>query len=323
MKKFVMTQPVCPQALALLQGKADIFVANDGDPNNYPDRIKDADAIIVRIGKLDRGAIEKAHNLKVIGRTGVGYDTIDLEAANERGIPIVITPGANSLSVAEHTIALMLAAAKNLIESDTETRTGNFSSVRSNGKMFEVHGKKAGIIGLGAIGIETARLCKALGMDVLGYDPYLPKEKAEDRGITYYSDYESMLGDCDFVSLHVPLFDTTKNMIAKKQFGMMKKTAVLINCARAEIVNEADLIEALESETIAGAAIDVFENEPPPQDSPILRAKNLLCTPHSAAQTREAVIRMHTICVEGCLAILRGEQILNVANKDVYQHTRN
>jgi len=316
--KFVMTQSVCPQALKLLENKAEVFVANDGDLNNYADQIKDADAIIVRIGKLDRKAIEKAPNLKVIGRTGVGYDNIDVEAANERNIPIVITPGANNLSVAEHTLAMMLAISKNLAQCDTETRNGNFTSVRGNGKIFEVCGKKVGIIGLGAIGIETARLCKALGMDVLGYDPYLPKEKMEELNILHYADYESMLGDCDFVSLHVPLLDETKNMIGKKQLQMMKKTAILINCARAGIVNEADLIEALENGTIAAAGTDVFETEPPPMDSPALRAKNLLCTPHSAAQTQEAVIRMHTMCVESCLAILRGQQVSNIANKVVY-----
>ena len=317
--KVVMTQAVCPEALAILQDKASVFIANDGNPNNYVKEIKDADAIIVRIGTLDRKAIEQAPNLKVIGRTGVGYDCVDVEAANERGIPIVITPGTNNRSVAEHTIALMFALSKNIVESHIETKNGNFNTVRANGKMFEILGKKVGIIGLGAIGAEVARLCKALGMKTFGYDPLMERGKIEELGCVYYSNFELMLGDCDFVSLHVPLLDVTKNMIGKKQLEMMKQSAFLINCSRGGIVNEADLVEALENETIAGAGIDVFENEPPSLENPLFRAKNLVWTPHSAAQTQEAVIKMHTMCVESCLAVLRGEQISNVANKNVYK----
>jgi D-3-phosphoglycerate dehydrogenase len=320
--KFIMTQPLCEAGLALLKGKADVFIANNGDPNTYPDKMRDADAIIVRIGKMDRAAIEQSPNLRVIGRTGVGFENVDVAAATETGIPVVLTPGTNNRSVAEHTIALMLAVSKNLVEGCAETRKGNFWAIRGAGKTFEIFGKKAGFIGLGAIGSEAARLARALGMETLGYDPFLSGEKIEALGCVRYENYERMLADCDFVSLHVPLTEATKNMIARKHFAAMKKTAVLINCARGGIVNEADLRDALENGVIAAAGIDVFETEPPDTANPLLGVKNLVCSPHSAAQTREAVLAMHTMCVDGCLAVLRGEKWPHVADKNVYNHPR-
>jgi D-3-phosphoglycerate dehydrogenase len=320
--KFVVTQPLCGAGLALLEGQADVFVANDGDPNNYPDAMRDADALIVRIGKIDGAAIGRSPKLRVIGRTGVGFETVDVAAATAAGIPVVLTPGTNNRSVAEHTVALMLAVSKNLVEGHVETRKGNFTAARSTGKAFEVLGKKAGFIGLGAIGAEAARLARALGMQTLAHDPFLSREKVEALGCVWYADYGRMLGDCDFVSVHVPLTEATRNMITRKQFAMMKKTAVVINCARGGIINEADLAEALENGSIAGAGLDVFESEPPDAAYPLLGAKNLVYSPHSAAQTKEAVIAMHTMCVEGCLAVLRGEKWPQVADSNVYGHRR-
>jgi D-3-phosphoglycerate dehydrogenase len=320
--KFVMTQSLCEAGLALLREKADIFVANDGDPNNFLDEMRDAEAIIVRIGKMDRRAIEHSPSLRVIGRPGVGFESVDINAATEAGIPVVITPGANNRSVAEHTIALMFAISKNLVEGYEETRKGNFSVIRGAGKAFEILGKKAGFIGLGAIGAEAARLARALGMETLGCDMFLSREKIEALGCIWYENYEQMLKDCDFVSIHVPLTDTTRNMISREQISMMKKSAVLINCARGGIINEIDLKDALENGVIAAAGIDVFEREPPDAGDPLLGARNLLYSPHSAAQTREAVLAMHTMCVEGCLAVLRGEKWPHVADSNVYRHSR-
>ncbi len=319
--KFVMTQSVCKEGLELLDGKADIYVADNQDPNNYLDEMQEADAIIVRIAKCDKNAIENSPKLKVIGRTGVGYDSVDVETATKLGIPVVITPGANNRSVAEHAVALMFAVSKNIVEGQIETGKGNFE-IRGAGKAFELLNKKVGFIGLGAIGRETLNICKGIGMEVLGYDPFLTKEAVEQMGATYFENYEEMLKVCDFVSIHVPLVENTKNMISKKQLETMKKTAVVINCSRGGIVNEADLAEALNNGVIGGAGTDVFEVEPPTQDNPLLTAKNLVYSPHSAAQTKEAVINMHTMCVEGCLAIVNGEKWPHVADKKVYDHPR-
>ena len=289
--KFVMTQAVCAEGLSKLEGKANYYVANNGDPNEYLDEMKDADALIVRIAKCDKNVIENSPNLKVIGRTGVGYDSVDVEAATKAGIPVVITPGANNRSVAEHAVAMMFSIAKNFSEAETEMKNGNWN-IRDAKKAFELLYKKVGFIGLGAIGRETQKICKAIGMKTLGYDPYLSKEKIEEIGCIYFEDYHDMIKECDIISINVPFVESTKNLIAKKELESMKPTAVLINCSRGGIVNEKDLIDALNNGVIAAAGTDVFEQEPPSQDNPLLNTKNLLISPHSAAQTREAVINM-------------------------------
>lgn len=319
--KFVMTQAVCDEGMAMLTGKADICVADNPDPNNYLDEMKDADALIVRIAKCDRNAIEHSPNLKVIGRTGVGYDSVDVKAATERGIPVVITPGANNRSVAEHAVGMMFAIAKNFVEAQSEMEKGNWE-IRGAKKVFELLGKKVGFIGLGAIGREAQKICKGIGMVTAGYDPFLPREKVEEMGAEYYEDYHELLKDCDFISIHVPLLDSTRNMIGKEELASMKRTAVIINCSRGGIINEEALVEALNQGVIAGAGTDVYVEEPPVPGGPLLTAKNLLCSPHSAAQTREAVVRMAEMCVEGCLAVCNGEKWPYVADPKVYDHPK-
>ncbi|MEW9109724.1 hydroxyacid dehydrogenase [Cytobacillus gottheilii] len=319
--KFVMTQAVTSEGMELLDGIADIYVADNQDPNNYLDEMKDADALIVRIAKCDGNAIENSPNLKVIGRTGVGYDTVDVETATKHGIPVVITPGANNRSVAEHAVALMFSLAKNLFEGQVELVAGNWE-VRGLKKAFELQGKTVGIIGLGSIGQETAKICKGIGMNVAGYDPFLKPEDAEKMGIEYFGDYRKLLEECDVVSVHVPLTKETENMISKKELSTMKKTALIINTSRGGIVNEGDLVEALNNGTIAGAGFDAFCNEPLGADDPLLNCPNLVLSPHSAAQTREAVIKMATSCVEGCLAIVNGKKWPYVADPAVYNHPK-
>lgn len=319
--KFVMTQAVCPEGLQMLDGVADVYVADNQDPNNYLDEMKDADALIVRIAKCDGHAIENSPNLKVIGRTGVGYDSVDVKTATAHGIPVVITPGANNRSVAEHAVAMMFALSKNLVEAQQEMCKGNWE-IRGAKKAFELEGKTIGILGLGAIGRETAKICEGCGMKVAAYDPFLSKEQVEGYGAVYYENYEDLLKVSDVVSIHVPLTDETKNMISKKQLTEMKKTALIINCSRGGIINETDLVETLKAGEIAGAGTDVFCSEPPKTDDPLLNCPNLIVSPHSAAQTREAVIKMAQMCVKGCLAVAEGKKWPFVADKSVYDHEK-
>lgn len=319
--KFVMTQAVCPEGLQMLDGVADVYVADNQDPNNYLDEMKDADALIVRIAKCDGHAIENSPNLKVIGRTGVGYDSVDVKTATAHGIPVVITPGANNRSVAEHAVAMMFALSKNLVEAQQEMCKGNWE-IRGAKKAFELEGKTIGILGLGAIGRETAKICEGCGMKVAAYDPFLSKEQVEGYGAVYYENYEDLLKVSDVVSIHVPLTDETKNMISKKQLTEMKKTALIINCSRGGIINETDLVEALKAGEIAGAGTDVFCSEPPKTDDPLLNCPNLIVSPHSAAQIREAVIKMAQMCVKGCLAVAEGKKWPFVADKSVYDHEK-
>lgn len=317
--KFVMTQAVCPEGMKLLDGVSQVYVADNQDPNNYLDQMQDADALIVRIAKCDGHAIEHSPNLKVIGRTGVGYDTVDVKQATELGIPVVITPGANNRSVAEHAVAMMFALSKNLVQAQNEMCAGNWE-IRGAGKAFELEGKTVGVIGMGAIGRETAKICQGCGMKVAGYDPFMSREKIEALGAKYYADYRELLKTADIITIHVPLTEETRNMIAKEQLASMKKTALIINCSRGGIINESDLVQALREGVIAGAGTDVYCNEPPKTDDPLLNCPNLIVSPHSAAQTREAVIKMAQMCINGCLAVCRGEKWPYVADPKVYEH---
>lgn len=316
--KFILSHPIVPEAMQMLDG-CDVQVLNSRDMAENKTEIADADAIIARISHVTAEAIEAAKDLKVIGRTGVGYDMVDVEAATRRGIPVVLTPGANNRSVAEHTVALLFALSKNLLEGHNEQMKGNYA-IRNKGVTFELLGKTIAVLGLGAIGGEVARLCKAIGMKVIGYDPFLPEDKIAALGCEPTGDFRAVLPQCDFVTVHMPLLDSTRGMIGEKEITDMKPTAMIVNCARGGIVDEKALAVALNEGRLAGAGIDCFENDPPKTDDPLLNAKNVIASPHSAAQTKEAVIRMHKMCVEGCLAVLRGEKWPYVADKKVYDH---
>ncbi len=319
--KFVMTQAVCQEGLNILRPQADIYVADHQDPNTYLDEMQEADALIVRIAKCDGNTIKNSPNLKVIGRTGVGYDTVDVETATKLGIPVVITPGANNRSVAEHTVAMIFALSKNLMEAQEQMCKGNWE-IRGAKKAFELEGKTVGILGLGAIGRETAKICKGCGMNIAAYDPFMTKEQVEAQGVVYYEDYMTLLQECDIVTIHIPLTEKTKDMITAKELSIMKPTALLINCSRGGIVNEADLVDALKNGVIAGAGTDVFCNEPPQIDDSLLHCPNLIVSPHSAAQTKEAVIKMATMCINGCLSVIRSEKWPYVADISVYDHPK-
>lgn len=316
--KFILSHAIVPEAMQLLDG-CEAKVLNTRDMAENKTDIADADAIVARISHVNAEAIEAAKNLKVIGRTGVGYDMVDVQAATARGIPVVLTPGANNRSVAEHTVALLFALSKNLVEGHNEQMKGNYA-IRNKGVAFELLDKTIMVLGLGAIGGEVARLCKAIGMNVLGYDPFLPEDKMAALGCEPVKDYKAALPRCDFVTVHMPLLDSTRDMIGEAEIASMKPTAMIVNCARGGIVDEKALAAALNEDRLAGAGIDCFENDPPQTDDPLLNAKNVIASPHSAAQTKEAVIRMHKMCVEGCLAVCRGEKWPYVADKKVYDH---
>ena len=297
--KIVMTHPLSQAGMDVLETSgAQLYVANSAQPETYLDQLRDADAFIIRVGLCPAEIIAQCPNLKVIGRTGVGYDNVDVAFATSRGIPVVFTPGANNRSVAEHAVACMFALAKNLPEADAQLRQGNWK-IRDAQKAFEL-----------------------LGMETAGFSHSRNRAKVEAAGCQYYEDMEQLLRDCDIITIHNPLTPETQDMISAKQLAMMKKTALLINTSRGPIVNEKDLADALNQDLIAGAAVDVYSEEPAVLDNPVFSAKNLICTPHSAALTREGTGRMGAWCAEGCLAICRGERWENVVDKSVYQHER-
>lgn len=322
--KFTMTQAICDEGMQMLKEQVpdiQIYIADNQDPNNYLDQMKDTDAIIVRVARCDGHAIENSPRLKVIGRTGVGYDSVDVKKATELGIPVVITPGANSRSVAEHAIAMMVSLSKCLYEYQLEMGKGNWE-IRNARKAFEFEGKKVGILGMGAIGREVCKMAHGLGMEVLGYDLFLSRERIESLGAEYFENYEELLCKADFVTVHVPLTDETRGMISMKQMKEMKKSAIIINCSRGGIVDEKDLYNALAEGIVGGAGLDVYGQEPVDVNNPLLTLENVVASPHSAAQTQEAVIKMAQMCVKGCLAILDGKKWPYVADKKVYDNPK-
>ena len=211
--KVTMTEAICREGMALLEDKAEIFVAHDAHPHNYLDQLRDTDAFIVRVadkGAVDKETMESSPALKVIGRTGIGYDSVDVEAATALGIPVVITPGANNRSVAEHAVTLMLALSKNLVEGDVEQRKGNWK-IRDAKKAFEVEEKTCLIIGLGTIGKIIAHLCLGLDMKVIGYDAFLTREQMAELGVEKYDDKFQALGAADVVVVQMPLIEGVTN----------------------------------------------------------------------------------------------------------------
>ena len=250
MSKIVMTQALCDAGYEPLAKEGPIYVANNGNPSEYPEEMKDAECIVVRIGHMNRAEIEAAPRLRVIGRSGIGYDSIDITAANEHGIPVVIAPHCNADSVAEHTLALMFALASNIVECHNEAVKGNFE-IRNSGKTFELQGLTVGIVGFGDIGKRVGRLCRAVGMRLMAYDPYCSAEDMETQGAVCCQELSELLSNSDIVTIHTPLNDETRGLLGLEQLRQMKPTALLINCARGGIVDEAALIRALEEEHLS------------------------------------------------------------------------
>jgi len=284
--KIVVAEKIAPAALALLQDEAKWQVVGpeqiDGD---LAGQLEGADALIVRSAVfVDGKTLDAAKKLRVIGRAGVGVDNIDVEAATKRGIAVMNTPGANAVAVAEHTLALMLAMARHLPKADSTTRAGKWEKKSLQGA--ELRGKTLGIVGLGRIGVEVAKRAKAFGMKVVAHDPFVSTVLVRELGLAL-APLDEIYQEADYLTLHVGLTPQTQGMINAATLAKMKKGARLVNCARGELVDEAALAAALKSGHIAGAALDVFAEEPP-KSSPLLALPNVIATPHIAGSTREA-----------------------------------
>ncbi len=317
LKKTVLAaQPLHPAATKLLQENAIYRVASSPDPETMAREAKGVHAIAVRLSILPASVIEAADSLEVIGRTGVGIDNIDVAAATRRGVPVVYTPEANTLSVAEHVLGVVLALAKGYPRLDRETRVGNWSCRDKHGR--ELTGLTFGFIGLGRIGALAARKCKgAFDARIVAYDPYARPEVVAELGAELVGSIDELLRQADVVSLHVPLTPETRGLIGTRELSLMKATAYLVNASRGGVVDENALVEALKVGTVAGAALDVFNEEPLSAGSPLCEAPNLLLTPHSAALTQEAMFRMNDTMARDVLAVLAGERPRYCANPEV------
>jgi D-3-phosphoglycerate dehydrogenase len=305
--KVLIAQPIYEEGIDLLLKQGfEVKKLSNHSIETLKREITDADAILVRDAHVPREVIACGKNLKVISRHGSGLERIDMEAANEMGIKVTRTPIANSVSVAEHALAMMLALSKNLLRVDSENRNGNFN-IRHDLYGFELMGKTLGILGMGNIGRRLAkRALYGLEMQVVGYDPYVDPVLL-DENIVLADNWYHVLRAGDFVTLHVPLNNDTIGLIGLEQFKLMKETAFFINCARGPIVKEEELVVALEQGIIAGAGIDVYDPDPPVADHPLFAMDRVIVTPHTAAHTHEAMRNMAVQAAQGIVEVLTGK----------------
>ena len=281
-------------------------------PDELKAVIKDYDALIIRSGtKVTSDVIEAADRLKVIGRAGVGLDNVDLKAATKKGIVAMNTPAGNTTSTAEHAMSLLLALSRNIPQAYLSLKSGKWERSKFTG--VELHEKTLGIVGLGRIGSTVAKMAKVFGMKIIAYDPYLSMEVASTMGVEVV-EFEYLLRNADYISLHIPKNSETKSFISSKEFSMMKKHVRIINCARGGIIDENALADALKKGTIAGCALDVYEQEPLSPGSPLLKLNNCLMTPHLGASTSEAQVNVAVEIARAVRNALLGKGIMNAAN---------
>lgn len=287
MKKVLVTDKLQPIGIEALQQEG---LAVDVVPTlpeaELCQKIADAHGLIVRSAtRVTARVLQAAHLLEVVGRAGAGVDTIDVEAATERGVIVMNTPEANTVAVAEHTVGLLLALARRLPQAHAALKAGRWEKDRFTG--IELYNKVLGVVGLGRIGSEVARRALGLRMQVIAYDPYLTQEAAQRVGAEVV-ELDQLLARADFISVHTPLTPETRNFLGPAEFARMKAGVRIVNCARGGVVDEAALVEAIRQGRVAGAALDVFEAEPLPADHPLLGLEQVIVTPHLAASTEEA-----------------------------------
>ena len=303
MDRILVTEQIADEGLAALQAAAQVDFRTDLDKAGLLQALPEYDALVVRSGtKVTAEVLAAGTKLRVVGRAGTGVDNIDVDAATRRGIVVVNAPASNSVAVAELTIGLIMALARQIPQAHASLQSGKWERNKFMG--FEVRGKTLGLVGLGRIGAEVARRARGLEMNVLAYDPVVSTDRAAQLGVTLAT-LDDVLAQSDFISLHVPLIDATRNLINAARLAQMKPTAYLINAARGGIVDEAALVEALERRQIAGAALDVFAKEPP-TDSPLLGHPRVITLPHLGASTVEAQALTGVDVAEGVIDALKG-----------------
>ena len=308
--KILVAEPLAPAAVDLLHAQTgwDIVIA---DPKTYQPHLADCDALVVRSAvKVTKDVLKASPKLRVIGRAGVGVDNVDLPAATEAGVLVMNTPGGNAISVAEHTLALMLSMARAIPQASFSTKAGKWEKKKFLGN--ELRGKTLGVIGLGSIGREVVKRAKPFEMKVIGHDPYVSPQTARDMGVDLVS-LDELYKQSDYLTLHVAHTPETERMMNAAAFAKMKPGVRIVNCARGELVHEEDLNAALASGKVAGAALDVFLKEPPEQN-PLFVHESLVATPHIAGSTEEAQEIVGIRIVEQMIEYLKSGVALNAVN---------
>jgi len=316
----LLPQPIREEAQKMLEDEGlKVVVAENPEPTTVAPLMKDAKAIILRTGiEITEELIKEADDLWTISRTGGGVDNIDLKAATEQGVIVTSSLGVNTTTVAEHTLALILGLYKQLFLMDGQVRKNNFK-IRYQNHPQDIRGKVLGVVGFGKIGQTLADyFYKISGTRILAYDPILPEEiKKQYKDWVEFIELNELLKRSDVVSIHVPLNKHTRDLISWKEFQLMKNDAYIINVSRGGVINEKDMIKALQEGLIKGAGLDVFENEPIEENNPLLEMDNVILTPHSAALTKECVVRMATEAAKRVIDLFNGYQPEKVANPEV------
>ena len=313
--KILITDSINQEGVDILNAEEGIEVVVDRSlkGEKLAEHIGSYHALITRSGTdVTAGILERAQNLKVIGRAGVGVDNVDIEAASRKGVIVLNAPTGNTLAATEHTLAMMLGAVRRLPFAHSSLEHGEWDRKKFMG--IQLYKKTLGIVGLGRIGSEVARRALSFDMNLISYDPYIKREKAEKAGVELVENLEELFERSDIITFHVPLTDETTSMIGEREFGMMKDKVVLINCARGGIVDEHTLARSLESGKVSMAAVDVFSKEPLPKDSPLHGVPNLIITPHLGANTEEAQKNVSVIIAQQVINVLKGRSYENAVN---------
>ncbi|MGI5962733.1 MAG: hydroxyacid dehydrogenase [Lawsonibacter sp.] len=308
MAKILISEKVHPAGPALLTAAGhEVIYLEHRDQKELAEKLKEVDALLVRVMDVSREMIENAPNLKMISKHGVGVDNICMDACKERGVVVTITPGANSQAVAEHTFALLMTLAKNVIPVSDAYRKIGFEA-KNYKEGTELEGKTLGIIGCGRIGSRVAKMgYGGFDMEVLVYDPYLD---TVPQGCKKVENLEELLSRSDFVTLHAPLTQETQHIIDAKALAAMKPTAYLLNCARGPMIDEEALIAALKEGKLAGAGLDVTEAEPADPKNPLFEMSNVILTPHYAPSTVDTAVKVSTIGCQNLVAYFAGQEMV-------------
>ncbi len=302
--RILVADSIAKEGVARLGEVGDVDVKTGLSPEDLKATVGPYHSIVVRsASRITREIIEAAPNLQVVGRAGVGVDNIDLDAATERGVIVVNAPQGNTIAAAEHTIALLMAMARHIPTAAASMQAGEWA--RSKFLGVEIRGKTLGVVGLGNVGAEVARRAVGLEMHVLGYDPFVPEERATALGVER-AELDRIYRESDFITVHVPLTAANKGLIGANEIAIMKPGVRLINVARGGVIDEADLAKALADGTVGAAAVDVFTEEPPAADNPLLKAPNILLTPHLGASTAEAQERAALDVADQIVDVLSG-----------------
>jgi D-3-phosphoglycerate dehydrogenase len=316
--RIIVCDPISPKGIALLQQRPEFNVTVLPKPPTEAELlplVADATALVVRSEtKITKKVIEAAKQLRVVGRAGVGVDNVKVEDATQHGIVVMNTPGGNTVTTAELTFTMLLSLARLVPQAHASMVAGKWDRKELGKSGIEIQGKTLGILGMGRIGSEVAKRAIAFGMRVIAYDPYLTEERAKAIGAEFASEADHVYREADFITVHMPVTKETKDMLNAAAFAKMKPGVRIVNCARGEIIVEADLIAALESKKVAGAAMDVFAEEPLPADHPYRKQPNLILTPHLGASTKEAQEKCGVEVAEVISAYLLTGEVRNAVN---------